>query len=675
MSTPNPDESQSALLNQFNDAISRATKFLIPSAIILSILIIVVGQELREYRAKQASLVTQIGKTTKAERALVADLQRQYRGLVKPFAKRYSSSTEDYDDNQPAIRIEPVTLTKTGGAEPVLPPVAAPANGELVTALPLASEGVTAKPVAAELTEETQAPKKQAIKTFDDLIGFEPEEIPHKFRSVHKAESIHSLERQDEKLSVLIRQAKDRLDSYVKADAEAANGTLAFNAKDFISALGVYREKYQTRLGVSRELLEIKKQSEELKSAKKSIPTPFGNFQIAPKFALLGLAFAVILTYIPFLNWVRRIRGAANEYNAAVAGDANQSPLAIPAPFWSPDPQPAGAGGAQGWSSSNALLSILVHVVWLGLGLWLIVECLAVWSATKALAFAYRSFWGYLLVAVFVGVIIKALWPYVGPSLKRFSARAAEKSPVQLSRRNFAIALGIGIVGVAGVSLVRVLRKARAAKLPRPPVSDFTALVTEEWVQNKRTRIVHYEPICARHLPHNRHQEKVANPNKGVHASCRVAILTALGHRLDRDVSRKDIEKDAELAAQGQLAIQYLVKVIQLSPLSLPLYDKLARTYGLFKSFDKILPLYQGGLAQAKTQKSFVSNLPDSPRKEKKLKMLRRVEKEFQSRIERTEARKTKAEKAIQRDEQNKTQKDLKAVPGAKPGAKKVALD
>jgi len=51
------------------------------------------------------------------------------------------------------------------------------------------------------------------------------------------------------------------------------------------------------------------------------------------------------------------------------------------------------------------------------------------------------------------------------------------------------------------------------------------------------------------------------------------------------------------------------------------------------------------------------------------------VEKEFQSRIERTEARKTKAEKAIQRDEQNKTQKDLKAVPGAKPGAKKVALD
>jgi hypothetical protein len=310
------------------------------------------------------------------------------------------------------------------------------------------------------------------------------------------------------------------------------------------------------------------------------------------------------------------------------------------------------------------------------MGLWLIIECLAVWSATKALAFEYRSFWGYLLVAVFVGVIIKALWPYVGPSLKSFSAKAADKSPVQLNRRNFAIALGVAVVGVAGVSLVRALRKVRAAKLPRPPVSDFTALVTEEWVQNKRTRVVHYEPICAHHLPHFRNAEKVANSNKGVHASCKVAILAALGHRLDRDVSRGEIEKDAALAAEGQLAIQYLVKVIQLSPLSLPLYDKLARTYGLFKSFDKILPLYQGGLAQAKTQKSFVLNLPDSPRKEKKLKMLRRVEKEFQSRIERTEARKIKVEKAKKRDEETKTQqKDLKAVPGAKPGAKKVVLD
>ena len=68
--------------------------------------------------------------------------------------------------------------------------------------------------------------------------------------------------------------------------------------------------------------------------------------------------------------------------------------------------------------------------------------------------------------------------------------------------------------------------------------------------------------------------------------------------------------------------------------------------------------------------------LSDSPRKEKKLKMLRRVEKEFQSRIERTAARKTKVEKAKKRDEEKKTQqKDLKAVPGAKPGAKKVVLD
>jgi hypothetical protein len=673
MSEPNPDESRSELLSQFNDLISRATKFLIPAAIILSILIIVVGQELREYRAKQAGLVTQIGKTTKAERALVADLQRQYRELVKAFPKNDTSSTGDYDD-QPAaaIGVAPVALTKSASEEPMPTPMAAPPDGKLVTAEPPASDSVATNAVADELTEERQASKKPVITTFDSLMGFEAEDIPHKFYSVHKIESIRSLERQDEKLGALIKQGKDRLEAYTKDDAQAAESSLAYKGKNFIKALATYREKYQTRIGVSRELLEIKKQSEELKSAKKSIPTPFGNFQIAPKFALLGLAFAVILTYIPFLNWVRKIRGAANEYNAAVTGDADQSPLAIPAPFWSPDPQPAGAGGAQGWSSTNALLSILVHVVWIGLGLWLIVECLAVWSATKALAFEYRSFWGYLLVAVFAGVIIKALWPYVGPSLKRVS----DKSPVQLNRRNFAIAMGVAVVGVVGVSLYRVLRKAKGPKLPRAPVSDYTTIVTEEWIQNKRTRVVHYEPICERHLPLGRHQEKVADPNKGVHASCRVAILAALGHRLKRDVSRDEIEKNPTLAAEGQLAIKYLVRAIQLSPLSLPLYDKLARTYGLFKSFDNILPLYRGGLTQATTQKSLFLKLPDSPRKEKKLKMLRRVEKEFQSRIERTEARKTKVEEAIKRDEESKTkQKDLKVVPGAKPGAKKVVLD
>jgi hypothetical protein len=63
---------------EFSETLARARKFLISSAIILIILIVVVGQELREYQAKQASFVKQIQTTARSEGESVKRLFKEY---------------------------------------------------------------------------------------------------------------------------------------------------------------------------------------------------------------------------------------------------------------------------------------------------------------------------------------------------------------------------------------------------------------------------------------------------------------------------------------------------------------------------------------------------------------------------------------------------------------------
>jgi hypothetical protein len=610
---------------EFAETISRARKFLISSAIILIILIVVVGQELREYRDKQASFVKQIQTTARSEGESVKRLFQEYA----------------------RIRCE---LKKTVYE-----------NGQI-------SRG-------CDLTRRAD---KNSIST---RAGFEIADVPKGMEGAHSAREVDALVRGEQKLAELIKKVEVKLEEEKKeqkkqpppptrpngasktltaiavtqgaetgprsalaarsAGPETDGATGEEESDDKLPLTGLvyhlrsYKELYGDRIALARVHLSTKKESDDLKTAKKSIPTPFGNFQIAPKLALLGLAFAVIITYFVFYNYVRRVRRLANE--EAVAGPDSAS-LRIPAPFWSPDP----GGGPTSQSSSDVVLSVSLHVLWVGVGIWLVFESLATWKATKALEFDYKSFWGYLLLlAVLVSVFI-AIQQYFPASFKnRFLARNGPDGSTRFPRRRFVYLGAIGALGVLTAVIYRVSGSRKRPKAVRPQLTEFTATPEEaQWVQNAVTGVIHYRPVCEKHLPKKNRQLKELSPALGgVHAGLQARIWLDLSERAARPP-----EPEAHHAQQDKNQVAYLQKAIAASPLSLHLYDRLCRVYGSLKLYDQIVPLFEGGLKEVEKRLAELPNPPQKVSDKRRSKSLNRWKEDFNLRIKQVGARKEEAD-------------------------------
>jgi hypothetical protein len=308
----------------------------------------------------------------------------------------------------------------------------------------------------------------------------------------------------------------------------------------------------------------------------------------------------------------------------------------------------------------------LLHVVWISLAVWLVFECVETWQATKALAFAYKSLWGYLLMGVLGAAAVVAAWQYVPGRVRSIlpSKAAVEAKRARLNRRHFVGLAALGIAGLVACVVFRCFRKESVSKAKRLQVSNFyPAISPDELIQNKRTNVIHFESCCNKHLPAAKNRLSSITPeNVGVHGGCEVRIFAQLGaaamierERVQSQLRRAEYflvpedERDRVTLmlerlrlsglTEGPLAVFCFNKAIALSPLSWHLYDRLARVYATLEQYSEIQPLFERGLSEVKQKMHKLAAAKKTPGTKRQLRVLVRAQEEFAARIERTKTR------------------------------------
>ena len=90
---------------------------------------------------------------------------------------------------------------------------------------------------------------------------------------------------------------------------------------------------------------------------------------------------------------------------------------------------------------------------------------------------------------------------------------------------------------------------------------------------------------------------------------------------------------DSNQVNYGKRSVGYYLKAIELSPLSMHLYDRLAKVYGTLEYYDMIQPLYVAGLDKVQAQIAEIDKAKPFTGKKKRLGFLRRAELTFNDRI------------------------------------------
>jgi len=628
MSEPPYETNAAEIKKSYLEAITRAARFLISSAIILFILIVIVGQELREYRTKQASFAKQIKTTVDQKKSENTELDRSYRriceGLPKTTKGTVLSRANIGDGDKAAFRA-----------------IAAP---EFYAQFE--SDDVLTQPrfdVAFEALIDRCNPRparqSQLVKT---------QIFPRRTSGVRTQTDLDALARDEQKLGALIEILKQ--EQKKGEPKERKNQTQ--NSEPPIQQIVAYRDSYRRIMDLSRDLLNLTKETKSLNAAKNSIPTPFGNFQIAPRLALLGLAYATLLAYLSFLGSVRKIRTLADRHSRATG-----EKFLIPAPLWSPNPPSESRSDLTSlWAR---LISIVIHVIWLLTAAWLVFESVSTWNAPKALAFEYKPFWGYLLLGLLLITVLVAVLAFLPASFKRVVAAPAESDgqPRLLTARR--VFIGVSAVAVLGLLTLGVRRflAETVHTWKRHKLAEFTSAPDPEiWIQNKqknrrKPKIVHFKEICGRHLPSFDNRLQAFEGDQLVHAACQVRIFQALGmnarDKMLREVSQKRTDPETpdklteEGLAQARLAIEYFEKAIALSPLSLHLHDRLRNVYGTLGRYENIKKLLDDSLKKVQEE----AKLARSDGNVKRQHALHRAEEAFKLRLQATETRRTNVAK------------------------------
>ena len=652
MPDPSDKTASSDIQHSYHEAIVKNTRFLISAGIILFTLIVIVGQELREYRTRQANLAKQIKATADDKRKVVnGDKRSHVEGLENIYPKICKDVHQFANDAEQSERTD---KTSESLERFIRVPRIAPEEdqGDQID-----DSAAKINVTFAELVEGCDKFKER------EKITDAQETFPHGTGGIRKPADLDTLVRDEEKLSALVavleqglekekeEQKKEEKNKPKSGQRPKLNNHAERDLR-LVKNLSDYGNKYRRFIDLTRELFTLTEQSQTLKSAKNSIPTPFGNFDIAPRLALLGLAYATILAYFSFYAGVRKIRRLASDYSSA-SGEV----VSIPAPFWSPNPAPTQKG--------KILLSMLVHVVWLSAAIWLTVECVFTWAATKVLAFDYRSFWEYLLIALLLATIIAGVWLFLPQHFKGFfhGEGGADGSTVRINRRRF---IGAGIVGAVGLLTFGVYRflRTKAPSLPRKALAEFTAnpeIVT--WIQRqknkKQNQIIHHVDVCADHLPADHNRTNVIAGER-VHVSYQARIFEEFGKQAQKrmlsavEERRKDKfsrDKFTESGlAQAELAIAYFKKAIDVSPLSIHLYDRLRRVYGSLERYDEIQKLFSDGLSRIKRD-AVIAKATGLRRRQAKL---RRAEKALSARLKTNKDRAERAKKRKEKREQSR---------------------
>lgn len=600
-----------------SEKILSTNRFIVSTLIILFVLAIVVEQELREHRREEQLLSKRVLDTTGKLRESKKELTETYAKLKKFLrSEAYETTLRPYDSGS-AVKLFTVTSYTCR-----LNSLCAPLEH-----LP--------KPIVS-------------VKEPDDLEKLQSGETELK-------EELDKLE-----------GGRDKIDG--------KNRKLQIEQLQlFDKGVGLYRDYarvYRDYSNSARRLLATREERNKLNSSKRSIPTPFGSFDVQPRLALFALAFATVFSYFAFLSSVYRIRALAKIYCSGHTG-GKAITGSDPAPFWLYSTEPE-LSQALTWRTNpwlTTLLSLALHAGWILLAAWLAWECWWRWRSVDSLLFEYRSFWVYALAACLVLATLLAVWQFIPGRLRqalRIVGGVGDRVSALAKRRAFlrgAIA-SAGVVALGGGVFYWLSRQSnqKIAKRCGLRSSDFNISSSNWVVVNSRTRVVHHEDICSAHLPAEKNRVALAQVGGDLclHASYQGRILEDLvKYELPIQAPASVEGKNAKVKlspaerqarhkkslSEAERAVPYLVKAIELNPLGYHLYDKLIRVYGRLSRYQDIAQLLDGAQQSvARETAELKQQSPPTPVAVRRLKHLARAQKEFESRVAAVASRRKYAE-------------------------------
>ncbi len=382
-------------------------------------------------------------------------------------------------------------------------------------------------------------------------------------------------------------------------------------------------------MSLGQRAVEKRTALQNMRAVKQAIPTPFGNFEVSPKLALMALAFAAVLTYLIFITSVFRLYTITRQ--CLILGERNESDfLGRSPPFW------LYGRGSSNFSSlfsspnlsrpSLAMFSLfasfLFHTGWLMFAGWLVYQSW-IWKSSEALLFENKHLSNYILFILLTIAVLLSLRHFIPnfskETLSNFKPMTG-LSKKTISRRAF---LGSSItILIAGTAYYFGLRNTskRAKICTTESGSTFFKGYEKDFISNRRTRTLHHRIACRNHLPcpNNWVQDDVSSNLYCLHASYGWRIFDQLA---TRDVANKDYEP----------AIAHLQRAIELSPFCYHLYDRLIGLYGRLKQHDKIEILLQVALQRVREVKQQCMSLKPG-RLHRIQKQMKRAEEEFQLR-------------------------------------------
>ncbi|HEV2801622.1 MAG TPA: hypothetical protein VGW12_14045 [Pyrinomonadaceae bacterium] len=615
------------LQKTYSESVSRTSRFLVTTLIILAVLTFITELELREFRRDRRSLVKQKKSAAQdlnvARKELNASLLKINVFLDERRKGRDNvCSREDREDGLFEVGDYVATMEL---------PVRAPAR---------AGQSFPAEPRGYW----PELPRNEIKHPYEFLCGT-LDGVKDPALNINDKAGVDKLKGHVPE----IRQAISNLESQREREGNKAgkkDEQLIEFLDEAVKLVRGYEKPYKVYTSVAEGVVATSDKLDALNSTKPSIPTPFGDFEVQPALALLGLSFATLLSYFAFISSIYKIRSYAIDYAAAHQWSETISGR-DPAPFWlfSTDPDLKNALTWRAKPRVVAALSLTLHAGWVLLAAWLTWECLSNWNSIKFVPFDYKLLWPYALVALLLIAAGLAVSQFLPPQYRRvFSRLKLKKRPgTSVNRR---VVLG-GILATFGLAatggLLYLLLREKKVKVRHfgLPATDATISPhIRNLVLHDRKLVLHHSEICSKHLPIHKHRARdVESRSDGhLHSACQLRILEKLAkdalHNLPTDYDPEDRKaKRAAFDKQAELALPYLEKAVLLSPFSYHLYDKLIGLYGRLRRYDAIKNLLEQARQNVERELAALNSKPKGRGRARGEKQLKRAQQEFETRL------------------------------------------
>ena len=345
-----------------------------------------------------------------------------------------------------------------------------------------------------------------------------------------------------------------KAEEQLRAEAESAERSFGPNAPPYDAAsrvqalkiLQIYEDKVRAGPLYRAKIAAAGERIRKAEATKQSIPTPLGNFEIDPRLALVGMAFAALAAYIFFNLSARRARVLARQLAESLPRPERQE-HALPIPTWFfsnvesvremsiQPPTPAAAA--------------VFHAAWLGLAM---IICCEVERHDAAHVLRVGAHTVEASLGVIGAVAFALCIDFLVP--RAAALREEELSRLMHTRLDRRQVLAAGVVVAAAIPLGVLLLRRRPRKGTPMPHAVCAAEVRvpiylhprsalegntigdvlhprpekKDWKWNltahARRGVVHHVEVCSRHLPKAVHRTH-ARDEAVVHRGWEAAIL------------------------------------------------------------------------------------------------------------------------------------------------------